>query len=203
MRQATEDDASAVLDVLRRALSDDPFVRWLARGQARAIDAYLGLMLERIALPKGLVQVAEVDGAIAAAALWAPPFTFELTVGESLRLLPTMVGVIGPLRFTRVAGLLDEVEHARPPEPRWLLTLLGTVPEHRGRGLGSAVLAPVLARCDVEEAVAVCETSAAENLAFYAKHGFAVASQRTLGADGPPSWTLRREPITRGTAPAP
>lgn len=204
VREATPKDAAAVLAVLGRALEGDPFVRWLARDRPDAIRRYLALMLERIALPKGVVHVAEVDGVIASAALWAPPGTFELSAGESLRLLPTMVGVIGAFRFTRVAAVLEEVERARPPEPRWLLTLLGTEPERRGRGLAGAVLAPILARCDRERVVAVCETSRAENVAFYARQGFEVASQRTLGPDGPPSWTLRRVPrITRARTPAP
>lgn len=194
VRRATDADTEAVLDVLRRSLSDDPFVRWLCRGQPRAIESYLGLMLRRIALPKGLVQLAEVEGAIASVALWAPPFTFELTVGESLRLLPTMVSVIGAFRFTRVSAQLDEVERARPPEPRWLLTLLATAPELRGHGLASAVLQPVLDRCDAEGTPAVCETSVPENLTFYARHGFEVQSQRVLGSGGPTTWTMARGP---------
>lgn len=194
VRRATPSDAPAVLDVLERSLGGDPFVAWLARNQPRAIRSYLALMLKRIALPKGVVHVALVDGAIASAALWAPPHTFELSAGESLRLLPTMVGVIGAFRFSRVAAALDEVERARPPEPRWLLTLLGTLPEHRGKGFASAALAPVLARCDAEETVAVCETSQPKNLRFYERHGFVRSGERTLEPYGPASWTLCREP---------
>lgn len=194
VRQATISDARAVLDVLERSLGDDPFVRWLARSRRRAVRSYLVLMLERIALQKGIVHVAVRDGAPIAAALWAPPHTFELSAGESLRMLPTMLSVIGPWRFTKVAGALDEVERARPPEPRWLLTLLGTVPEERGRGVGGAVLAPGLAQCDAERCVAVCETSERRNLGFYARHGFAPTAERRLHPDGPTSWTLQRTP---------
>src|SRR5690606_27533832 len=131
---------------------------------------------------------------IECAALWAPPRTFELTPGESVLLLPTMMRVIGVRRFTSAAAILDDAERARPPEPRWLLTLLGTTPEHRGRGLASATLAPALARCDAEGVPAVCETSEPANLAFYARHGFAVTKERRLGEGGPPSWTLERAP---------
>jgi GNAT superfamily N-acetyltransferase len=194
VRRAYDPDASAVLEVLERSLGDDPFVRWLARSRRRAVRSYLSLMLERIAFPKGIVHVALRDGAPIAAALWAPPKTFELSAGESLRLLPTMLTVIGPWRFTKVAATLDDVERARPPEPRWLLTLLGTVPEERGRGVGSAVLAPILAQCDSERAVAVCETSERRNLGFYARQGFTPTAERRLSPDGPPSWTLKRTP---------
>jgi ribosomal protein S18 acetylase RimI-like enzyme len=194
LRSASDCDADAILSILELALEADPFVRWLARGKPRAVRAYLVLMLERIALPKGLVRVALVDGEIAASALWAPPRTFELGATESLRLLPTMMSVIGPWRFSKVASILDEVERARPPEPRWLLTLLGTHPDRRGLGLASALLTETLRSCDERVEVAVCETSAEQNLAFYARHGFEAISERRLGADGPQSWTLRRAP---------
>lgn len=198
VRRATDADASAVIDVLERALAEDPFVRWLTDARRQAIRRYLGLMVRRIALPKGIVDVACVGGQIASAAVWAPPRTFELSPAESLRLLPTMIRIIGALRFSRVALVLDEIERARPPEPRWLLTLLGTVPERRRRGLASSVLAPALTRCDASGQVAVCETSDSANLSFYARHGFRLTAQRTLGADGPPSYTLRRDPRVPG-----
>ncbi len=208
VRRGTLADASAILDVLERSLSGDPFVRWLTRGEPRAMRSYLRLMLRRIALPKGIAHVTvEPDAlqrdsvereSIASVALWAPPHTFALSAGESLRLLPTMLRVIGPLRFSRVALVLDEIERARPPEPRWLLTLLGTLPELRGRGHASAALGPALARCDLDGHVAVCETSEPANLAFYARHGFVVTAERRLEAQGPTTYTLQREPRSPG-----
>lgn len=161
---------------------------------------YLTLMVERIGLPKGLVTVASEDETIVSVAVWAPPGTFELSPGESLRLLPMMAGVIGVLRFTQVAVVLDEIERARPPEPRWLLTLLATDPERRGQGLASAVLAPTLARCDEEGLRAVCETSQPANLGFYARHGFEPSAEHALEEGGPFTFTLRREP-GRSSAP--
>src|SRR5688500_1612995 len=84
VRRATPTDASAILPVLERSLSDDPLVRWLARAKPRAVRSYLVLMLERIAFPRGIVHVA-LDGPRAiGAALWAPPHTFELSARESL-----------------------------------------------------------------------------------------------------------------------
>ena len=213
VRRGTLADASAILEVLERSLSGDPFVRWLTRGEPRAMRSYLRLMLRRIALPKGIAYLTvepdavEPDAverdavereSIASVALWAPPHTFALSAGESLRLLPTMLRVIGPLRFSRVALVLDEIERARPPEPRWLLTLLGTLPERRARGHASAALGPALARCDLDGHVAVCETSEPANLAFYARHGFVVTAERRLEAQGPTTYTLQREPRSPG-----
>ncbi|HJL14840.1 MAG TPA: GNAT family N-acetyltransferase [Sandaracinaceae bacterium LLY-WYZ-13_1] len=199
IRRAGRDDADATLDVLERALAADPFVSWLARpgaGHARARRSYLRLMLERIALPRGIVYVAEsAGGALWGASLWAPPGTFELSAGETLKLMPLMLDVVGLSRMPRIGRVLDAVDAARPPEPRWLLTLLGTLPDRRGRGVGSALLRPALERCDDAGLRAVLETADPGNLAFYRRFGFEVAARRPLGDDGPESFTMVREPV--------
>ena len=195
IRRADAKDAGAVFAVLDEALRDDPFVAWLARpglGHARARRSYLRLMLCRIALPRGLVHIAEVDGAAVGAALWAPPRSFELSAADTLRFLPVMLEIVGLSRMPQVTRVLDRIDEARPPEPRWLLTLVGTLPAHRRRGIGSALLDPVLARCDAEGLPAVLETANADNLGFYRRLGFRRTADRALGAGGPTSWTLVR-----------
>lgn len=191
---ATEEDAEPILGVLERAMADDPFVAWLARpGSVRARRSYVGLMLERIALPKGRVWVAREGATIVGAALWAPPHTFELGAGESLRILPLMLDVIGLTRMSRVAAALEAIDRARPPEPRWLLTVVGVDPARRGEGIGRAVLAPGLDHAVDEGAPVVAETANPANLPFYARLGFAITHERALG-EGTTSWTLVRDP---------
>jgi GNAT superfamily N-acetyltransferase len=200
IRPAEASDADAVLDVLERSLSADPFVRWLARpgpAHERARRSYLRLMLCRIALPRGRVYLAEADGRVVGAALWAPPRSFELSAADTLRLLPLMLDVVGFSRMTRVTRILDAIDAARPPEPRWLLTLVGTLPSERRRGIGAALLAPVLERCDADEVAAVLETANPDNLPFYRRLGFREAGRRALGENGPTSWTLVRPPKLR------
>jgi GNAT superfamily N-acetyltransferase len=61
------------------------------------------------------------------------------------------------------------------------------------RGLGSELLQPVLARCDAEQKLAYLETARAENLPFYARHGFRVV--HVLDEPGfPKLWLMLREP---------
>ncbi len=190
--------------VLDAALSDDPFVTWLVAGRPSARRAYVELMLTEIALPRGLVQVALDGEAVVGAALWAPPRSFSLSAWDSVRLMPRMLSIIGWGRMRATSAKLDEIEQARPPEPYWLLTLLGIHPEHRRRGLGSALLGPILARCDEEDSVCACETAAAHNVTFYERHGFEVQASRPLAPGGPTSWSLWRSPAAASTAvPAP
>ena len=175
-------------------MESDPFVGWLARPgprHARARRAYYSLMLERIALPRGRVWVAREEGKLLGAALWAPPHTFEMGARDTLRLLPLMLDIIGFSRMTAVSHALESVEVGRPPEPRWLLTVVGVDPSARRRGIGHALLAPALRECDEEGAIAVCETANPDALAFYARLGFSVVADRDL-SDEVTSWTLVR-----------
>ena len=82
-------------------------------------------------------------------------------------------------------------------ERHWYLGVLATAPAHQGRGLASAVIAPVLADAD-ERGIACClETSTIENRAFYGRRGFTEATTVELPG-GPPTWWLRRPPAAGG-----
>lgn len=187
-------ESGAVLSMLERAMAEDPFVQWLARPgprHERARRAYVSMMLERIALPRGEVYVAREDGVLLGAALYAPPHTFDLSATETLRILPLMVDVIGIGRMASISRTLDSIDAARPPEPRWLLTMIGVDPDARGRGVGGALLRPVLAACDETGVDLVAETANPAALPFYARWGFEVVEQRPLD-ETTTSWTLRR-----------
>ena len=194
VRRAILEDVPAIGDALNRALVDDPFVRWLVSPNAPAAGrrAYVRLMLEKIALPRGIVDAAFVEDRVAGAALWAPPGTFDLGLVDTIFMLPWLVRAVGLTRLLGVADALASVDAARPAEPRWLLTLIGTLPDHRRRGIGAALLSHGVERCDEHGAPAVLETAHEPNLTFYERFGFEVTSKRTLLPDGPPSWTLVR-----------
>ena len=59
--------------------------------------------------------------------------------------------------------------------------------------LATALLAPVLARCDEDGDFAYLETQKEANVAWYARAGFTVVDEIRLEAT-PPVWCLRRGP---------
>ncbi len=67
-------------------------------------------------------------------------------------------------------------------------------PDDQGRGIGSALLRPVLTRCDREGVPAYLEASSERNRALYARHGFEVVERIELPGGGPPMWRMWREP---------
>ena len=60
--------------------------------------------------------------------------------------------------------------------------MLGTDPIHQGKGIGSALLAPVLDRCDRDGIGAYLESSKQSNIAFYRRHRFEVTGEIVLPA---------------------
>ena len=59
--------------------------------------------------------------------------------------------------------------------------------------MGSALLAPTLARCDDQGEVAYLETQKAANVAWYGRHGFEATGEIQLHGT-PKVWCLTRPP---------
>jgi ribosomal protein S18 acetylase RimI-like enzyme len=131
-----------------------------------------------------------------AAAVWLPPpGRWPLSRPQRLRLLPPLIRFLG-LRTASVLGGLERMEEQHPADrSNWYLFILGTEPAAQGRGLGSALLAQMLARVDADRMPAYLESSNERNLAWYGRHGFEVTSELAIPG-GPRIWPMWREPRT-------
>jgi GNAT superfamily N-acetyltransferase len=65
----------------------------------------------------------------------------------------------------------------------------------QGAGLGGALRAPILARCDRDGVPAYLEATSDRNRALYERHGFRVRGAIPL-PDGPRVWAMWRDPVT-------
>jgi ribosomal protein S18 acetylase RimI-like enzyme len=97
-------------------------------------------------------------------------------------------------RAPLVGYALLGLERRHPPKPpHWYLATLGTDPAAQGRGLGTAVLAPVLEECDRDGVGAYLESSNESNLDYYSRFGFRVTEEVRLPR-GPRVWLMWRDP---------
>ena len=186
-------DAEKAVAMLARAFETDPFVKWFVRGDARHAEGmrtFFEIALHDLTLPFGECFV---TGGVEGAALWNPPGTWNLGLLDKLRLMPKFSRAAGAGRLISVFLKTNPLTAAHPREPHWYLFVLGVDPASQGRGLGRALVAPVLARCDRDGVPAYLETSKEENLGFYTSLGFAVVGEHRI-PDGPPVWFLRRPP---------
>jgi len=109
-------------------------------------------------------------------------------------LVPMAPYVVGR-GMARSERSLSRITSLRSREPHWYLAVLGTDPPKQGRGIGSALLQPVLDRCDAEGAPAYLESSKESNVPFHRRHGFHVTEEVHL-TGGPTVWTMWRDPRT-------
>jgi ribosomal protein S18 acetylase RimI-like enzyme len=193
VRRATDADLPALTVALARAFEDDPVACWAcppAAARPRMLQRFYAVRLRQ------LLDEQEVwtDDGCAAAALWAPPERWRTTLGEDLALARGMLAPRLLGRLPLVLHGMTSIERRHPAAPpHWYLAILGTAPEAQGRGLGSGVLAPVLARCDEDGVGAYLESSKERNVAFYARHGFRVTGELRLPR-GPRMWAMWRDP---------
>jgi ribosomal protein S18 acetylase RimI-like enzyme len=191
VRRAGKADLDGVCRALARSFEDDPVMEWIFPDPARRVALNERFFRMRV---RGLLKQDEVyttDGH-AGAAGWAQPGRWEMPPLEGLAFVLRLLGMTRS-RSALLARGWQKVDAAHPREPHWYLAILGTEPEAQGRGVGSALLEPVLEDCDRNEVPAYLESSKERNIAFYARHGFRVTEELTL-PEGPPIWGMWRDP---------
>lgn len=193
VREARRADLTALADALARAFLDDPVMTWLLgddeAARLRRLRRFMRSEARRHARHGG--PVLTNDGRHGGA-LWDAPGAWRMTWPDMVRAAPVMITGVGP-RLGRALAGFGQMEAHHPREPHWYLAILGTDPPHRGTGVGSALVAPVLARCDDEGQGAYLESSKPENIPYYERFGFRVTGELTM-PKGPRVWPMWRDP---------
>ena len=70
---------------------------------------------------------------------------------------------------------------------------VGVDPDWQGRGLGAALMRPILDRCDADGVAAYLEASSPRNRVLYERHGFVVTKELSV-ADSPSLYGMWRAP---------
>lgn len=188
----TSDDVRKIAVALARAFDDDPVATYIFPDDAkrpRGLERFFRLQLGRTFLRRGEAYTMDCHGG----AFWLPPSSPRPGLRELLEQLP-MVTILGR-RLLPTLRLIGLMEANHPKSMHYYLGTLGTDPAFQGRGIGSAMLQPVLERCDAEAIPAYLESSNAKNVPFYRHHGFEVTSEITVPDGGPRLWLMWRDPL--------
>jgi GNAT superfamily N-acetyltransferase len=170
VRRAAPADAGVIAATLSGAFDADPLWSWAFPDDERRPAQYVeffGLFVES-ALPNGWVWVAD-EGA--ATAVWTPPGRKELSEEAEARIEPFLSAELGA-HAAPVLAVIEEFDAACPEGDFYYLSLLGTRPDQRGRGIGMALLKANLAEIDREGMPAYLESSNPANDARYESLGF-------------------------------
>lgn len=197
VRLATSRDVEGMAEALSLAFHDDPVMQWLFGDEAPRPMRYSRPFFAHEAVRHlRHDHVFTIDGT-PGAAYWDPPGHWRTSPKDILRMAPLMVRGIGTRTRKALRGLGRlEAAHAQHPD-HYYLAVLGTRPDRQGAGLASALLAPVLDRCDAEGIGAYLESSKEANIPFYRRHGFEVAGEVGFPS-GPRLWPMWRDPRPPG-----
>jgi ribosomal protein S18 acetylase RimI-like enzyme len=143
-----------------------------------------------------------VRGDYAAASVWIPPGGTELTEEDEKRVEPLLEQLVGP-RAPEVMELVGRFEASHPEDPpHYYLTLLGTHPGYRGRGLGMGLLAENLASLgDAAGLPSYLESTNPSNNPRYERLGFRRVGEFTT-PDGKRTVTTMWRDVERTRAAA-
>ena len=195
VRHATTDDIPAMAATLARAFAHDPFYAFLAgdapeRNQ-RIRDGWDGI------LRFGSAKLAETytTDEHAGVVIWHPPGHHGPPILDSLRMMPSIGRLAGWRRLRMVSGVTAELEkrhRQHAPQAHFYLSALGVEPDRQGEGIGTALMLPILDRCDRDQLPAYLETATARNVLLYERLGFDVVEELTLPGTDVHGWLMVR-----------
>ena len=191
VRKATANDVPSIAQALARSFHDDPVFRWIYPDEARrreALPAFFSLFAEMLLGHDETYTVGQCIGA----ALWARPGRPVIPEGDAEEFGRRVAQLSRPdaERAFAVSKLIDE---HHPPGSYYYLQFMGVEPERQGQGIGSALMAPVLERCDREGVRAYLDATSPRNKPLYERHGFRSVDE-FAPEGGPPLWPMWREP---------
>jgi ribosomal protein S18 acetylase RimI-like enzyme len=195
LRQATAEDVPRLRVMLAEAFADDPVFGWLmpddSRRKAR-LRRYFGIDLQHLTLPRGRVwATSDLTGAV----LTLPPGKWRVPPHVSM-----LQGSAFGVHIARAArmGATMEWRHMRLLRERhYYVRDIGVHPQEQGNGLGSALMRPMLDRCDREGLPAYIEASSERSAALYERLGFEHIEELRVGGS-PPLWLMLRPPCPGG-----
>jgi ribosomal protein S18 acetylase RimI-like enzyme len=185
-RRATEEDVPELAQTMAAAFFDDPVIAWLYPEAARRreiLPRWFEIVIEGI-LPHEEIMTTDT---VLAGAIWVPP---GVEVDERVW---TALEKVSEEYAPRLVECLELLDKHHPGDLHHYLFLVGTRPEWQGRGLGSAVMRPVLEVCDRDGIPAYLEATSENNKRLYLRNGFEVVGEIPL-PDGPSLWPMWRGP---------
>ena len=194
--QASREQVEPLASALARAFAEDPVFAWLLPAQAgreSRLRRFFSLELSSVVLIDGWAQTSE---SLEGAALCLPPGKWRLPMGRAVANGRGFLRVFGA-RLPWAMGLLWRMEALHPREAHYYLPYIGVAPEAQGRGVGTALMEPLLERCDREALPAYLEATSERNASLYGRLGFEHVRELRF-AGSPPLLLMQRSPGAAG-----
>lgn len=173
IRQATLADRARVIEILSASFDENPAVNdTVPQGQNREMK--MRVLMEYLidtAISKSGAYISEDgNGAILMFDPVASPNTFR----DKMRQLRLIHRCVGWSRMKYISSKDKKMRSFRPSTSHYYLSMIGTLPEAQGKGLGSKMIAFIQDLAKKESKSIYLETSVVKNVEMYKKKGFVV-----------------------------
>jgi ribosomal protein S18 acetylase RimI-like enzyme len=191
-----ESQVEAAEAALEQAFFNDPMIQCILpdpdyRESPLRFLMSLGI---RIGLLFGRVLVASdpVRGVAVGLPPGAQPTSPEQLARAGFDSAPERLGEQALERFGVVMETFSRLQQRYMPHPHWYLLILGVAPDQHRRGLGRALLEPILKQAEAEKVPCYLETANPINVPFYERSGFRVLAREQV-PEGPTVWAMGRQ----------
>jgi ribosomal protein S18 acetylase RimI-like enzyme len=190
-------------EMMGRAFRDDPLLRYLVPDndmRARLAPSFAGKVVRYCSLYGEVHTTPMLEGV----ACWLPPGdsapTFTRMLRTGLLTEPLKFGWAGLRKFMDMVSYTEKVHKQAVAGPHWYLWGLGVEPSEQCKGIGGALMQPVLRRAGAEGLPCYLETQNERNLPFYERHGFEIVSDGEVPKRGLRVWAMVRAPLPAETS---
>ena len=196
IRLMEENELNAVAASLAKAFMNDPLQTYTfpdeEERRQRSPDHFKAFL--QFGLEYGEVYVSQnAEGAV----VWLRPGETETTNEKAeeggLTKLPQLLGEDAANRFFSVLQFIDPFHQEDVPEPHWYVMVVGVDPAHQAKGLGQALLAPILQKAKANKQPVYLETAQPTNVPFYQKLNFKIIREVVEPQSGLKVWTFKRD----------
>jgi GNAT superfamily N-acetyltransferase len=181
--------------VIARAFEDDPLYEWFLPNPVTRVARSTALnmaMFPRL-LPFDFIEMYTTTDR-AGASIWIGPEKWEPPPKAMIGALPASMRALGLRGIARMTGAMGALKKEHPKGPHWYLMGLATDPPKQRTGVGTALVRPMLERCDADHIGAYLETQKRINVPYYERFGFRVTQEIDLPRGGPHLWLMWRDP---------
>jgi len=200
LRRLTARDRSAAAEVAAKAFKDYVMLEYFYPDapSRHAIAETFTFIAVAVCLKYG--EVYTTPGTMKGIAAWLPPGKAPFGTWQLLRSVPLPVmfrfGRQGGSQMRSYGEYADNLHRELVPEPHWFLQLLGVDPDHRGQGVSSRLVKPMLERIDREGLPCFLDTNTEKNVAIYRRFGFELVSESKVPGTELPHYALLRKART-------
>jgi GNAT superfamily N-acetyltransferase len=139
-----------------------------------------------------------VTSNVVGVACWLPPgsesISFLRQVRAGMLAVPLRFGLGGFRRLLAYDAMAAELHHHYASMPHWYLSAIGVEPDHQGKGIGPALIRPIVNRADASGLHCYLETHRESNVRFYERSGFEVSRRADVPGHPVPVWAMLRKP---------